>query len=44
VVKATTHFEDPKIVLEAHEELGEAMKGLDVRQLEEKDMLSTRGW
>jgi len=44
VVKATTHFEDPKIVLEAHEELGEAMKGLDVRQMEEKDMLSTRGW
>jgi len=29
-------------VLEAHEELGEAMKGIDVRQLEEKDMLSTR--
>jgi pyridoxal 5'-phosphate synthase pdxS subunit len=26
VVKATTHFEDPKIVLEAHEELGETMK------------------
>src|SRR6202521_2429103 len=44
VVKATTHFEDPKAVLEAHEELGEAMRGLDVRQLEEKDMLSTRGW
>ncbi len=44
VVKATTHFEDAKAVLEAHEELGEAMKGLDVRQLEEKDMLSTRGW
>ncbi len=33
-----------KAVLEAHEELGEAMKGIDVRQLEEKDMLSTRGW
>jgi pyridoxal 5'-phosphate synthase pdxS subunit len=44
VVKATTHFEDAKAVLEAHEELGEAMKGLDIRQLEEKDMLSTRGW
>jgi pyridoxal 5'-phosphate synthase pdxS subunit len=44
VVKATTHFEDAKAVLEAHEELGEAMKGIDVRQLEEKDMLSTRGW
>src|ERR1043166_7461240 len=44
VVKATTHFEDPKAVLEAHEELGEAMKGIDVRQLQEKDLLSTRGW
>jgi pyridoxal 5'-phosphate synthase pdxS subunit len=44
VVKANTHFEDPKAILEAHEELGEAMRGLDVRQLEEKDMLSTRGW
>ena len=44
VVKATTHFEDPKMVLEAHEELGEAMKGLDIRQMEEKDMMSTRGW
>jgi pyridoxal 5'-phosphate synthase pdxS subunit len=44
VVKATTHFDDPKAVLEACEELGEAMRGIDVRQLEEKDMLSTRGW
>jgi pyridoxal 5'-phosphate synthase pdxS subunit len=44
VVKATTHFDDPKAVLEAHEELGEAMRGLDVRQLDEKDLLSTRGW
>ena len=44
VVKATTHFEDAKAVLESHEELGDAMKGIDVRQLEEKDLLSTRGW
>src|SRR5213082_3964676 len=44
VVKAATHFEDAKAVLEAHEELGKAMRGLDVRQMEEKDMLSTRGW
>jgi pyridoxal 5'-phosphate synthase pdxS subunit len=44
IVKATTHFEDAKAVLEAHEELGEAMPGLDVRQLEQKDLLSTRGW
>jgi pyridoxal 5'-phosphate synthase pdxS subunit len=44
VVKATTHFKDAKIVLEACEELGEAMKGIDIRQLEEKDLLQTRGW
>src|SRR5215467_492159 len=44
IVKATTHFADPKAVLEASEELGEAMPGLDVRQLPEKDLLSTRGW
>ena len=44
VVKATTHFEDPKAVLEASEGLGEAMPGLDVRQMQEKDLLSTRGW
>jgi len=44
IVKATTHFGDPKIVLEASQELGEAMKGLDIRQLDEKDLLQTRGW
>src|SRR5579875_924748 len=44
IVRAATHYKDPKIVLEASEELGEAMKGIDVRQLEEKDLLQTRGW
>jgi len=44
IVKATTHYKDAKIVLEASEELGEAMKGLDIRQLEENDLLQTRGW
>ncbi|MGQ9918660.1 MAG: pyridoxal 5'-phosphate synthase lyase subunit PdxS [Bryobacteraceae bacterium] len=44
IVKATTHYNDPKAVLEASEELGEAMPGLDVRTLSESEMLSTRGW
>ncbi|MDE3136324.1 MAG: pyridoxal 5'-phosphate synthase lyase subunit PdxS [Acidobacteriota bacterium] len=44
IVKATTHAKDPKAVLEASEELGEAMKGLDIRQLDEKELLQTRGW
>jgi pyridoxal 5'-phosphate synthase pdxS subunit len=44
IVKATTHYQDAKVVLEASEDLGEAMKGLDIRQMEEKDLLQTRGW
>ena len=44
IVKAATHFDDAKAVLEASEELGEAMKGLDVRQLDPKELLQTRGW
>jgi pyridoxal 5'-phosphate synthase pdxS subunit len=44
IVRATTHFQDPKEVLAASESLGEAMKGLDVRQLDEKELLQTRGW
>ncbi len=44
IVKAATHYNDPKIVLEASAELGEAMKGIDVRQLDEKELLQTRGW
>jgi pyridoxal 5'-phosphate synthase pdxS subunit len=44
IVKATTHYKDPKIVLEASEELGEAMRGLDVSKLTESELLQTRGW
>lgn len=44
IVKATTHFNEPKIVLEASEELGEAMRGLDVSKLSESELLQTRGW
>ena len=44
IVKAATHFDDPKAVLAASQELGEPMKGLDVRQLDPKELLQTRGW
>ncbi len=44
IVKAATHYQDAKVVLEASEELGDAMKGLDIRQLDEKELLQTRGW
>jgi pyridoxal 5'-phosphate synthase pdxS subunit len=44
IVKATTHFRDPKIVLEVSEELADAMRGLDVSKMSESDLLQTRGW
>ncbi len=44
IVKAATHYSDPKAVLEASEELGDAMRGLDVSKMAESDLLQTRGW
>jgi pyridoxal 5'-phosphate synthase pdxS subunit len=44
VVKAATFFNDPVKLLEASEELGEAMRGLDVAKLPEGELLQTRGW
>lgn len=44
IVKACTHYNDPKAVLEASEELGDAMPGLDIRQIPETELLQTRGW
>ena len=43
IVRATTHYNDAKEVLAASEELGEAMKGIDVRTLDEKELMQTRG-
>lgn len=44
IVKATTHYNDPKVILEASGELGEAMRGLDVQKLAKEELLQTRGW
>ena len=44
IVKATVHYQDPKAVLEASEELGEAMRGLDVSKMSQSELLQTRGW
>jgi pyridoxal 5'-phosphate synthase pdxS subunit len=45
IVDATTHFNDPKIVLQACRSLGtsEAMPGLDVRALDQTQLLAARG-
>ena len=44
VVKAATYFNDPDKLLEACEDLGEAMRGINVASLDEKELLQTRGW
>lgn len=44
VVKATTHFQDPEIIIEVSKNLGEAMPGLDIKQLKPEELLSSRGW
>ncbi|HLJ13728.1 MAG TPA: pyridoxal 5'-phosphate synthase lyase subunit PdxS [Bryobacteraceae bacterium] len=44
VVKAATYFNDPAKLLEASEELGAAMPGLDIAKLPEGELLQTRGW
>jgi pyridoxal 5'-phosphate synthase pdxS subunit len=44
IVRATTHYNDPKIVAECSEELGEAMRGIDVAKLKPEELLQTRGW
>jgi pyridoxal 5'-phosphate synthase pdxS subunit len=44
IVDATTYFDKPEVLAELSMDLGEAMPGLDIRTMDEKDKLSTRGW
>jgi pyridoxal 5'-phosphate synthase pdxS subunit len=44
IVRATTHFDDPKVLLEVSQDLLGAMKGLAVAAMAESDMLQLRGW
>jgi pyridoxal 5'-phosphate synthase pdxS subunit len=45
IVNATTHWNDPAAVVAAHDEItgSAAMAGLDIRQIPEEQLLSTRG-
>jgi len=44
IVRATTHFNDPEEVLAASRDLGEPMRGLDIKQIPEDELLAVRGW
>ncbi len=44
IVKATTHYQDPDIIAEVSKNLGEAMTGLDIKQIPTEELLAPRGW
>lgn len=44
IVQAVSHFNDPKVLAEVSEDLGEPMVGLTVGAMPESDRLAKRGW
>jgi len=44
IVQATTHFRDAKVLAECSEGLGEAMVGINVSSMGEKEKMAGRGW
>jgi pyridoxal 5'-phosphate synthase pdxS subunit len=44
IVKAATYFNDPAKLLEACEELGTGMPGLEISKLPLHELMQTRGW
>jgi len=44
IVKAVTNYNDPKIIAEVSKGLGEAMAGIEISAIPEKELLAARGW
>ena len=44
IVKATTHYRDPKIIAEVSKGLGPAMPGIDIKTIPQEELLAPRGW
>lgn len=44
IVKATAFYNDPKVLAEVSEGLGEAMKGLEITEIAEENLMAKRGW
>jgi len=44
IVMATTHYQDPKIIAEVSKGLGQAMPGLDIKEIPKESLLAPRGW
>jgi pyridoxal 5'-phosphate synthase pdxS subunit len=44
IVRATTHWQEPKLVAEVSRGLGEPMRGIEIATIPEAERLQTRGW
>lgn len=44
IVQAVTHFNDPKVLAEVSEDLGEAMVGINCDKMVESEKMAGRGW
>ena len=44
IVRATTHYDDARIVAEVSRGLGEAMRGVEAAKIPASERLETRGW
>ncbi len=44
IVEATTHYNDPKVLANVSEGLGEAMKGIAIEEIPESERMQARGW
>ena len=44
IVKATTFYDDPKVIAEVSRNLGEAMVGINCDTLPEAERYANRGW
>lgn len=44
IVTATTYFNDPQIIADVSQDLGEAMAGITIESLSEENKLAKRGW
>lgn len=44
IVMATTYYNDPKVIAEVSEDLGEAMPGIEIATISEAQTFAKRGW
>lgn len=44
IVRATKHYNNPKVIAEVSEGLGEAMKGLSIDKIPDEERMQVRGW